>query len=147
MLGGQYPRLGLVIGSTSDTRAVLVVTNLLRYQLIVSNTASMVMLIPTVDDSTTMSYSIGDGNFISITSGSPFMVSGADQTATIRLARLGSSLADSLIRSVNYIVSLDSLGIVDPVDPIDPIDPVDSIDPVIEGIKLRIKVFLEGPLQ
>ena len=107
LLGGQYPRLGLVIGSTSDTRAVLVVTNPLRYQLIVSNTASMVMLIPTVDDSTTMSYSIGDGNFISITSGSPFTISGADQKATIRLARLGSSLADSLIRSVDYIVFLE----------------------------------------
>ena len=138
LLGGQYPSLGLVIGSTSDTRAVLVATNPLRYQLIVSNTASMVMLIPTVDNSTTMSYSIGDGNFTSITSGSPFIVSGTDQTAAIRLASLGSSLADSLIRTVDYIVFLEVIS---------PIDPVDPVDPVVEGIKLRIKVFLEGPLQ
>ena len=74
LLGGQYPSLDLVIGSTSDTEAVLVVTNPLHYQLIVSNTESVVMLIPTVDESTTMSYSIGDGNFISITSGSSFTV-------------------------------------------------------------------------
>ena len=141
LLDGQYPSLDLVIGSTSDTRAVLVVTNPLRYQLIVSNTASMVMLIPTVDNSTTMSYSIGDGNFISITSGSPFTVSGADQTATIRLAVLTDDPNFVYLRSVDYIVSLDPIGIVDPVDPIDP------VDPVVEGIKLRIKVFLEGPLQ
>ena len=133
LLGGQYPQLAsLTVAETSgdplgDPEVSLLRINPLNYLLIVGDENTMVMLTPTANDNTTsLSYSIDEGNFTDIASGSPFMVSGAAETAIIRLIVPTDDPNFAYIRSVDYIV---------------------SIERAIKSIKLRVKVFLEGPLQ
>ena len=125
LLGGQYPQLvSLTIGDPPrDPEASLIRINPLNYEL---RTSSMVMLTPTASDNTILlSYSIDDGNFTDIANGSSFVVSGANQTVTIRLSIPPTHPSAEFLRTVDYIV---------------------RVDPIISDIEIQIRVLLEGLL-
>ena len=133
LLGGQYPRLtSLTIAETSrdsleDPEVSLLRINPLNYRLIVGSTNTMIMLTPTARDNTTLlSYSTDSTDFAEITSGSPFTVSGTVETIIIRLSVPAGDPNFAYLQSADYII---------------------FIEQATQGIKIRIKVFLEGPLQ
>ena len=125
LLGGQYPRLvSLTIGDPpGDPEASLLRINPLNYEL---RTGNMVMLTPTAsDDTVLLSYSIDGGNFTDIANGSSFTISGANQTATIRLSIPSAHPSAEFLRTVDYIV---------------------LVDPIIRDIEIQVRVLLEGLL-